>query len=47
MTLFKIPNKTKLTVITFQLGIKGDLTTIKNYIKGEDWSELIGRPAMD
>ncbi|KAL0769490.1 hypothetical protein CaCOL14_008798 [Colletotrichum acutatum] len=30
-----------------QLGLKGELTTIANYIKGEDWSELLGRPAMD
>ncbi|KAK1497922.1 hypothetical protein CTAM01_07559 [Colletotrichum tamarilloi] len=30
-----------------QLGLKGELTTIANYIQGEDWSELLGRPAMD
>ncbi|UQC75736.1 uncharacterized protein CLUP02_17244 [Colletotrichum lupini] len=43
----RFPNETKLTVIIIQLGLKGELTTIANYIKGEDWSELLGRPAMD
>ncbi|KXH30423.1 hypothetical protein CNYM01_00591 [Colletotrichum nymphaeae SA-01] len=43
----RFPNETKLTVIIIQLGLKGELTTVANYIKGEDWSELLGRPAMD